>query len=211
MKTSVVMIREMGDFKISQRTKDGFFNATSLIKLWNAVKGNPKRSLGDFFRQKGTKDFINVLIEDKDLHVVNSPYVKSKASRGINAGTWVHPYLFIKIAMWINPKFELHVIKFVYDQLIDFRHKAGDNYRSLSASASVYPNVDYPQLAKALNWNTFNKHERGIRQTATSEQLDELHKLEEQLTFAIDMGYIKTFEQLISDLRNRYNSKYNKF
>ncbi len=202
------MIREMGEFDVTQRTKDGFFNATTLVKQWNLNPDSPKREIKDFFKLKGTKEFLNVLENDEDLKGVDSPYLKT---RGKNGGTWVHPYLFIKIAFWINPKFELQVIKFVYDKLIDFRHKAGDNYRSLSASATVYPNVSYPLLAKALNWNVFNRHEKGIRQTATQEQLDELHKLEEQLTFAIDMGYVKTFEQLINDLRNRYHSKYDKF
>ncbi len=205
------MFRELGLYKVSQRTKDGFFNATSLIKQWSEDKENPKRDLRDFFKLKGTKEFLEVLNDDEALHGVDSPHVKSKASRGINAGTWVHPYLFIKIAMWLNPKFELQVIKFVYDQLINYRHKAGDNYRSLASSATIYPDVNFPKLAKALNWNVFNKHEKGIRQVATTEQLNELHKLEEQLTFAIDMGYIATFEQLINDLRKKYHSKYNKF
>ena len=35
MKQNVVMIRKMGNFEISQRTKDGMFNATSLVKEWN--------------------------------------------------------------------------------------------------------------------------------------------------------------------------------
>lgn len=29
------MIRPMGDFKVIQRTKDAFFNATNLLKQWN--------------------------------------------------------------------------------------------------------------------------------------------------------------------------------
>lgn len=30
---------------------------------------------------------------------------------------WMHPSLFIKFAMWLDPKFELDVIKTVYDNL----------------------------------------------------------------------------------------------
>ncbi len=211
MKSSVVMIRSMGGFDVAQRTKDGFFNATTLIKQWNSVRGNPKRDLSRFWESAKVKDFMEALAEEVNLDTPEMLYVKSRASRGKNAGTWVHPYLFIKLAMWINPVFEVQVVKFVYDQLIELRHKAGDNYRSLGASAAIYPNVNYPFLAKALNYNVFNKHFRDIRQTATPDQLDEMQKLEEQLAFAIDMGYIKTFDQLINDLRRQYNSKYNKF
>ena len=41
---------------------------------------------------------------------------------------WMHPYLFIKFAMWINSTFEVQVIKFVFDELISLRCDAGDNY-----------------------------------------------------------------------------------
>ncbi|MBC7407182.1 MAG: KilA-N domain-containing protein [Arcicella sp.] len=39
--------------------------------------------------------------------------IKSKANKGVNAGTWMHPILFIDFAMWINPKFKVKVLKFV--------------------------------------------------------------------------------------------------
>lgn len=207
MKTNVVMIREMGDFEVSQRTKDSMFNATELLKQWNKRSGM-KKEIASFFKMKNTKEFIKVLENETEQNMAISPYLKT---RGKNGGTWMHPFLFIDFAMWINPKFKLDVIKFVYDKLIKFRHDAGDKYRSLSAAAAVYPNVNYPQLAKALNWNVFNRHEKGIRQTANQEQLDELRSLEEQMTFAIDMGYIKTYGQLINDLRKRYHLKHDKF
>lgn len=35
MKTNQVMTRQMGNFEILQRTKDGMFNATLLLKQWN--------------------------------------------------------------------------------------------------------------------------------------------------------------------------------
>ena len=43
----------------------------------------------------------------------------------------------------------------------------------------------------------------------TKEQLKELHTVEEKHSFAIDMGYIKTFEQLMSSMRKIWNEKYN--
>ena len=35
MKTNNVLTRPMGDFSVNQRTKDGFFNATELLRQWN--------------------------------------------------------------------------------------------------------------------------------------------------------------------------------
>lgn len=36
MKTSVTLMRTMGEFEVNQRTSDGMFNATILLKQWNA-------------------------------------------------------------------------------------------------------------------------------------------------------------------------------
>lgn len=204
----MVMVRKMNNFSILQRTKDGMFNATNLLNQWNNTKDNPKRDLKDFWDLKGVNEFIDVLVLEENLHGVNLPYVKSKASRGENAGTWMHPILFIKFAMWLNPKFEYFVIKFVYDELIKYRHSAGDNYRSLTSSAQKLDGVDFIKIAKALNYIVFNRHDENLRQLATKEQLKELSDLQSKLAFAIDMGYIRTFDQLINEMRRVWEYKY---
>ena len=45
----------------------------------------------------------------------------------------MHPFLFIDFAMWLNVEFKYEVIKFVYDQLIQYRIEAGDTYREMAA------------------------------------------------------------------------------
>ncbi len=211
MKQNVVMIRKMGNFDVLQRTEDGFFNATKLVNQWNSIPTNPKRNLGKFWEQDNVKDFIGVLMAEENLHTPLEVYVKSKASRGNNAGTWVHPILFLKIGMWINPKFEYHVIRFVYDQLIKYRHDAGDMYVVLGSAVSKFKETNYAQIAKALNWIVFDKHEKGMRQMASQDKLRELSEVEKELAFAIDMGYIKSYNQLIREMRKIYTMKNRKF
>jgi hypothetical protein len=207
MKTSVNMIRKMGSFDVTQRTKDSFFNATELIKQWNNNSGQ-KKEVSKFFELENTKDFIKALMYEEDLHTQDSAYLKSKASRGANAGTWMTPILFIKFAMWLNPTFEVQVIKFVYDNLIAFRNDAGDNYIGLSNAVQRLNSCDYPQMAKGLNWIVFNKHEKGIRQKATQLELEELTEIQKKLAFAIDMGYIRTFDELINEMRRMWHLKW---
>ncbi len=198
------MIRKMGNYDVSQRTKDGMFNATSLMKQWNESKGGSKKEMGDFFRTKSTKEFIEVI--ESDSKDGNSPYLKTRGKYG---GTWMHPYLFIDFAMWINPRFKLEVIKFVYDQLIKNRHLAGDNYKTLSSSGVTLNGYDFSKVAKALQHIVFDKTGKGLRQLGTQEQLEELADIEAKLAWAIDMGYIRSFQELMIELRKMYNSKYN--
>ena len=64
------MVLPMGQFNVSQRTKDGFFNATELLKQWNEYADNQqisntqkngylkKKDMDDFFLNNNTKEFI---------------------------------------------------------------------------------------------------------------------------------------------------------
>ena len=209
MKTSVNMIRRMGEFEVIQRTKDGMFNATHLAKQWNIHSGQ-RKDVSDFLRLSSTKEFAETIINKENGSTREFPYVKSKASRGENAGTWMHPFLFIDFSMWLNSSFKYDVIKFVYDNLIAFRQDAGDNYTMLSSSVVKLKSPDFSRMAKGLNWIVFNKHEVGIRNMATQEQLDELIDIERNLAFAIDMGYISSFDGLINEMKKLYFKKWKK-
>lgn len=197
----------MGEFDVLQRTKDGMFFATELIKQWRDVSGQ-KKEINKFLALNDTIEFTKTLIEEQNLNTHLDAYLTKK---GKNGGTWMHPYLFVKYAMWINPKFEYHVIKFVADNLIQFRKDASDKFRSLTQSSSTLIGCEYPQIVKALHYIVFNNHYNGIRQFATEEQLFELNIVQEKLCFAIDMGYIKTYTELIHSMRKMWEVKYLKF
>ena len=53
----------------------------------------------------------------------------------------------------------------------------------------------------------FGKTAKGLRQTATEEQLKELNEIQIKFSFAIDMGYIKSYSQLIEEMREMYRIK----
>ena len=143
MKTNAIMLRPMGVFTVEQRTKDGMFNATNLLRQWNESTGE-KKEVTKFFENDNTKEFISALMKEENLNTQNSAYLKS---RGKNGGTWMHPILFIKFAMWLNPRFEVQVIKFVYDQMIKFRNDAGDAYRELSSSVGSIVSKEFMPVA----------------------------------------------------------------
>lgn len=81
---------------------------------------------------------MEALVNEGILDTPKEGYVKSKASKGKNAGTWMHPYLFIKFAMWLSPKFEVKVINFVYDKLIEFRNESGENYKEYASAINKW-------------------------------------------------------------------------
>lgn len=216
----MIMKRPMGQFEVLQRTSDGFFDGNALLSQWNKTPGNPQRAMARFFNSEGVKEFMDALKEDVshsakmqygDIQIVIETKGRNTKSGKTKDQVWMHPYLFIKFAMWINPKFELQVIKFVYDELIKNRHLAGDNYNVLTSAISTLPDSDYRQVATAIQWIVFGKTGKNLRQVATQEQLKEISDIEEKLAFSINMGMVRNQEELIKLLRKMWYDKYRKF
>lgn len=213
MKTNQIMIRKMGSFNVKQRTSDGFFNATSLLKQWNGNSVS-ERKMDNYFNSDKTKEFISTIMERENLHTPKMVYVKSKASRGENAGTWMNPMLFIDFAMWINPSFKYDVLKFVYDEMIKYRNMAGDAYSKLASSVmSVVGSSNMPkympQISKAINYIVFNNHDHGERNKhGIEEKQKELCNLELKVADLIEDGFITNYDGIIDYLRKKWLKKY---
>jgi hypothetical protein len=116
--------------------------------------------------------------------------------------------------MWLNSRFEVKVLKFVSDELLKNRHKAGDNYVVLSGAVAKIVNKSFTHIAiqnvaKAINHIVFNEHRTGIRNTeATAENLKELAELETKISDLINEGFISEYNGLIKYLRKLYNKKH---
>lgn len=210
MKTNQEMIRPMGEFRVVQRTKDGFFNATELLKQWN-VSNNSKKELKHYFENQSANELINTIVERENLNSRNSAYL---SSRGKNGGTWMHPILFIDFAMWINPSFKYDVIKFVYDEMIKFRNLAGDAYPSMCrAVRSIMPESIFREkvkdLARSLNIIVYGRHESEMRNKVGDEaKIREMYELEKQIAQWINIGLVCNYKQLKAALNKLYYQKY---
>ncbi len=200
----------MGMFSVYQRTKDAMFDATSLLRQWNETTGE-KKEITKFFENTNTKEFIEALMEEENLNTQNSAYLKV---RGKHGGTWMHPILFVKFAMWLNPRFEVKVIKFVYDQMLAYRNEAGDAYRELSMAVAKIVEPSFmqtamKQLAQAINYCVFNQHETAIRNKHGEERkMRQLFELERKVASLINEGFIKEFDDLMEYLRKQWRRSY---
>jgi hypothetical protein len=217
----------MGNFDVIQRTQDSMFNATKLLQQWNQ-KVVKKKDMDDFLNNKSTKDFIKSIISREKLNTQNSGYLASSSksskkpntqnsaylsTRGKNGGTWMHPFLFIDFAMWLNSNFKYDVIKFVYDEMIKYRHEAGDEYKVLSSAIRKIVPADSMQdamkkIGEALNWIVFNEHESGIRNKFGDEEKQrELFALEKKVADLISEGFITDYQRIVDYLRKLYHKK----
>lgn len=206
MKTNQVMIRPMGQFKVEQRTKDAYFNATALLKQWNE-RNQTKKILAEYLSNKSTKEFISTIEERETFNIGKSPYL---SCRGKNGGTWMSPMLFVDFAMWLSPSFKYDVIKFVFDQMIRYRDEAGEAYKRLASAVSKIVKPDQMkdamrQTAEGLNWCIFNNHKSALRnEHGTEENQRKLFELERLVATLIEDGFIKTHEDMMEYLRKQW-------
>lgn len=213
MKTNQVMKRPLADFIVEQRTKDGYFNLTSLLNSWNGKMGS-KKELKDYFDNKSTQEFIKALSDEENLHGDNSPYVKSKARADRGGGTWGHPLLFIDFCMWLNPSFKVKVLKFVSDKMLSYRNEVGEAYKELASAVCKIVNREevksyMERIAKGLNFLVVGKHEHLARnEYGTEEKQKEYFLLEKQIAMLINEGFLKTGDEVICYLKKKFQQKY---
>ncbi len=218
MKTNQVMMRKMGVFDVAQRTSDGFFNATALAKAWNETMSDNKRELDNFWKSTNLPDLMSEIAENElGLKSVDFTELKNKLSKthkGKNGGTWLHPVLFVKFAMYLSPRFEYHVLKFVSDQMLAYRNDAGDAYKELSIAVAKIVEPSFmqtamKQLAQAINYCVFNQHETAIRNKHGEERkMRQLFELERKVASLINEGFIKEFDDLMEYLRKQWRRSY---
>jgi len=184
METLVVMKRELFGNEISQNSKTEFFSATDLIRAgnkWRIINSLPPLVMNAWFNNKSTKEFISHLEKE---------FGKVKISgRGRGNHTWIHPYLFIDLALALSPKLKIEVYSWVMDNLIKYRNNSGDSYKKMSGALYLnYKNKrEFPFFIK----ETANKIKLACHvqswQEATEEQLKLRDKIHDNISLLCDV------------------------
>jgi hypothetical protein len=94
---------------ISQRTADGYVNATALCKAAG-------KQFNDYFRLDSTKAFLAALSAKTGIPVDegNQSLIESRPGSPANGGgSWIHPKVAIHIGQWLSPEFAVQVSEWV--------------------------------------------------------------------------------------------------
>ena len=179
MVTEVIMQRELLGGTVRQKSKSEFFSATDLVNVGNEwrLKNNLSHfNLSTFLGLKSTKEFIFEIEKKYECTCI----VKG---RGRNSTTWVHPILFIDIALSISPTLKIEVYEWIFDHLIKYRNKSGDSYRKMCSSIfdrmankrdfKCFISETAEKISKEIGVDDWNK--------ATAEQLEIRDKIHESI------------------------------
>ena len=128
-----------------------------------------------------------------------------------NILVYAHDYICMIVAMELNPMFYAAVAKWAYDSLSYNRMFACDQnliLKNVICNTFNRPDANYYiDVNRKLNEIIFQNHFKDIRNTGSSQQLEELSELQKYYAKAIMDGLIKTAEDFISVLQKALNRK----
>jgi hypothetical protein len=227
MKTNVVLQsadRELFGITIRQNTKGEFLSVTDLQKAYEIARGQygwSERRVNDILSYEITQIRIyELLLERQIIKTPLNVFMEMVKKEGItsalkglnlykttgraeNKQVMADPYIWVLLAMELNPKLWAKTIIWVTDTLIFDRIDAGNEFRPMnSAIKSVVKNPDYPLIAKTVNTRVFGQHQPGMRNLASAKELRKVADIEKFITNAISAGWLKSDEQIINAINN---------
>lgn len=229
MKTNVILkseSRELLGTVIQQRTSDSFLCLTDLQRAYDIARqeyGWNDRKINHIISTQSFKERSYELL--KELKIINATFTAFKEmldnqgivesfkslnvwdtkGKGESRKVWVNPYIFISIALEMNPKLYAKTVIWLTDTLIFDRKEAGGNYLPMNVAINEKLGLsEYWKYAEIINKKIFGKHEKGIRNLASKENLHRIAKMEEWVTGLIDAGYVRDEAGLIQAI-NKFN------
>lgn len=105
--------RQINGITVYQRQSDGYVNATQISKINKDLNGE-RRDPGEWLRTESAIRSIQKLAD----RIGVSPEVLVEVKQGGKyQGTWIHPRLSVRFAMWVNEDFSLQVEDWVHEWL----------------------------------------------------------------------------------------------
>lgn len=226
MKTNQLMQVTIGQYTqpIEHKTMMGHLNA-----LWDygnglrALKGLTPLNQNDWLSSQQTRELLlalnrkfntgNAISEDPIFETdsrgrtkiseitKNNPFIRTK--RGTGGGTWVHLYLLLDAAAWLDADFKLELYDtFINNKILQWREDGGDEFINLNMAIDAYlPEREdkdntgiFIQVAKQLKAKILSPDDTW--NTASFPQLEKRAKLEKELCNYLRLGMIRNYEHL---------------
>ncbi len=223
MKTNVILKstdRVLFGVTIRQDTKEGFLSVSDLQKAYEKARwmyGWSDRDLSNILNTDQAKERIFYLLESRQIiklsfsgfmemvklegitKVLKGLGVYRTTGRGIDKSVMCDPYIWVLLAMELNPMLYAKIIIWVTDSLIFDRIDAGTEYMPMNiAIKKVVGSPDYPTYAKAINNRVFGSHQTGMRNIASAKELRKIADIEKFIINAISQGWLRSEQDILN-------------
>jgi len=228
MKTNVVLSsadRELFGIAIRQNTKDSFLSISDLQNAYEIARwqhGWGERRIDNIMQTTAFKERVFYVLENQGviktsilgfMEMVEKEGI-AKVLKGLGVykttgarttkQTFANPYIWILLAMELNPMIYARVIVWLTDTLIFDRIDAGSEYMPMNSKIKeVITDPNYSEYAKAINRKVFGNHITGMRNLASAKELRKIADIEKQVIVAIEMGWIDDEKKLLEFLNKQ--------
>lgn len=227
MESNIIMNskdRELFGITIKQETKSGFLSVSELQKAYEVARwqyGWSEKRVVDIMQTNEFKERVYYLLHNQGVIKVGiTTFIEMVETEGIakvlkglgvykttgarhTKVTFANPYIWILLAMELNPMIYAAVVTWLTDTLIFDRIEAGDEFRPMNnAIKKIIPNPDYKKYAIAINKRVFGKHLTGMRNLASAQELRKITKIEQFISQGINMSMIKDEAQTMYAIGN---------
>lgn len=227
MKSSIILSssdRELFGITIKQKIENQFLSVSDLQKAYEVARwenGWSERRIESVMQTQDFKERVYYILEQQGFvkttilafmeMVENDGIVKTlkelgvwkTTGKGSEKAVFCNPYIWVLLAMELNPMIYGKVIIWLTDNLIFNRIEAGGEYLPMNqAIKSVIENPDYVKYAMAINERVFGQHITGMRQLASAKELRKITDIELFIKNAIGNSWIKTENEIIEAIKN---------
>jgi len=190
MKTEVLMIRGLDGNGVRQSSRDKYLSVTDLFKAYQNTSSDTPKQLANYWTMVGTHEFLKALAQKENTEV--SELFRKQRGR-VNGGTWVHPYIFIDVALWLSPEFKVKVYGWLYDNLIEFRNASGDNFKAMNIALDQSFGIGrqywvYAEVANRIANVLKMPCTKDRWQSASEKVLKHRHDIQDSIMIAAYMG-----------------------
>lgn len=219
--------RELFGVVIRQQTKDSFVSVSDLQRAYEKARwqfGWSDKRINDILSSIDTKERVFHLLKERGLikteisvfmemvekegivKVLKGLEVWKTSGRGESKTVMCDPYIWVMLAMEMNPMLYAKVVIWVTDSLIFDRIDAGTEYMPMnSLIKSITSKPDYALYAKTINETVFGQHQTGMRQLASAKELKKIADIEKFVIQAIKSKFIKNEDQILDAIKNYGN------
>lgn len=216
--------RELFGITIRQNTKGEMLSVSDLQKAYDKARwmhGWKERRIERILSTDDFKERLYHLLYERDMiktqigafmgmidtegvtKVMKGLGVWKTTGRGENRTVVCDPYIWVLLAMEMNPMIYAKVVIWLTDTLIFDRIEAGTEFMPMnSAIKRIVKHPDYPRYCRLINEAVFGNHQRGMRQLASAKELRRIADIEKFITKSIELEMIKNEKQLIKTLES---------
>ena len=172
-------------------------------QIFSKKNENDKTTKSWFYENfKDCSSFKEYVKKNGIAKVLKQLHLYRMTGRGENRKVMCNPYIWVLVAMEMNPILYAKVVGWITDGLILRRIEASTlNKKLADAIKNKFQNPEYWKINVALNERVYGEHMRGIRNTSKEQGLISLNGLQEVMAYLINHGIINNQEELLQKIK----------